>query len=69
MPENSNPLPPVEGESTVQAPVAEKPRKGYVRYSPLSLILLAFCAFVFSFSVLGLFEQTLLDTADRKSVV
>ena len=44
----------------------EKPRKkkrGYVRYSPISLILLGVCAFVFSFSMYGLFEQNLLDAA------
>jgi len=64
MPENNNPIPPVTEDSSVERPETEKPRKGYVKYSPLSLILLAFCAFVFSFSILGLFEQTLLDTAE-----
>ena len=54
-----------ESEASSEAPV-EKPKKrkrGYVRYSPFSLILLAVCAFVFSFSMFGLFEQNLLDAA------
>ncbi|MBQ1273068.1 MAG: sortase [Clostridia bacterium] len=40
-------------------------RRKYVRYSPLSLVLLAICGFVFSFSVFGLLEQPLLDYVGR----
>ncbi len=47
----------------------QKPKnKGYVKYSPLSLVLLAVCAFVFSFSLLGVFEQSLLDLAGQSEV-
>ncbi len=46
----------------------KKEGKAYVKYSPLSLVLLALCAFVFSFSLLGLFEQSILDLAGRSEV-
>ncbi len=55
-------VPPVENSSNTP-PAEPKKKKGYVKYSPLSLILLAVCAFVFSFSLLGLFEQSILDAA------
>lgn len=45
--------------------VQKSKEKRYVKYSPLSLVLLSLCAFVFSFSLLGVFEQTLLDIAGK----
>ncbi|MBP3300898.1 MAG: sortase [Clostridia bacterium] len=50
-----------EAENPAEKP--QKKKRGYVRYSPLSLLLLAVCAFVFSFSMFGLLEQNLLDAA------
>ena len=65
---------PVAEEADESLPVAEsaeeKPRKkkrGYVRYSPFSLVILAICAFVFSFSMFGLLEQNLLDAAGEST--
>ena len=43
-------------------------QKKYVRYSPLSLVLLGACVFVFAFSLLGLFEQTLLDMTGQTEI-
>lgn len=68
---SSAPPPPPEdapsepGTSSAEAPPVEKKKKkgGYLKYSPISLLMLAACAFVFSFSLLGIFEQSLLDTA------
>ncbi len=40
-------------------------RRKYVRYSPLSLVLLAICAAVFSFSMFGLLEQPIYDYAGK----
>ena len=65
MSENTNVLPSAEETSAKKGVAKERKRKGYVKYSPASLIILAFCAFVFSFSILGIFEQTLLDTAEE----
>lgn len=65
MSENTNNLASAEAASPNPGAAKGRKRKGYVKYSPLSLVVLAFCAFVFSFSVLGLFEQTLLDTAEE----
>lgn len=46
-----------------------KPKEmGYVKYSPLSLMLLSAFAFVFFFSLLGVFEQFLLDFAGQAEV-
>lgn len=46
-----------------ETPSVERPKRKYFRYSPFSLVLLSICAFVFSFSLMGLMEQALLDTA------
>ncbi len=51
-----------------QTPENGKKKRGYVKYSPLSLVLLAVCAFVFSFSMLGLFEQVILDFAGQSEM-
>lgn len=45
-----------------------KNQKKYVRYSPLSLVLLGACVFVFAFSLLGMLEQTLLDTTGQAEI-
>ena len=45
--------------------VRRRGRRKYVKYSPLSLVLLAICGFVFAFSVFGLLEQPILDYAGR----
>ncbi len=50
-------------EEVSPAPDTPKKKKGYVRYSPLSLVLLAVCAFVFAFSMMGVLEQSVLDLA------
>lgn len=55
-------------EDEVSSAKAKKEKKAYVKYSPLSLVLLAVCAFVFSFSLLGLFEQSILDLAGQSEV-
>lgn len=56
-------------ENVSPAPEGEKKKtKKYVKYSPLSLILLGICAFVFSFSMLGLLEQAVLDSAGGKEL-
>lgn len=66
-PEPQNQDAPLENLSN--APQMEKKKtKKYVKYSPLSLILLGICAFVFSFSMLGLLEQAVLDTAGEKEL-
>lgn len=45
-----------------------KKKRGYLKYSPLSLVLLSVCAFVFAFSMFGLFEQVVLDGAGEAEV-
>ncbi len=52
-------------QAEVQIPASGpgKEKKGYVKYSPLSLVLLSVCAFVFAFSMMGVFEQSVLDLA------
>lgn len=62
MPQKNRPEADLSPADNAPAPEAKK-KKGYVKYSPLSLILLAVCAFVFSFSLWGLFEQMILDAA------
>ena len=52
-------------DDKVQSGKAKTERNAYVKYSPLSLVLLGLCAFVFSFSLLGLFEQSVLDLAGQ----
>ncbi len=54
---------PLDAEMQIPASGSKKKKKGYVKYSPFSLILLAICAFVFSFSLMGVFEQSVLDLA------
>lgn len=48
-------------------PLKRARKKRYVKYSPLSLVLLGICSFVFCFSILGLFEQSIFDYAGRVS--
>ena len=55
-------------DNEIPSAKAKKERKASVKYSPLSLVLLALCAFVFSFSLLGLFEQSILDLAGQSEV-
>lgn len=57
-----NQSPEVESSVTTKE---EKKKRGYVKYSPMSLVFLSLCAFVFCFSLLGLFEQSVLDLAGR----
>lgn len=53
---------PLEGNSLASE------KKRYVRYSPLTLILLGICVFVFSFSMLGVFEQFVVDVAGSSEI-
>lgn len=52
-----------EKSASTESREASGKKRGYVKYSPFSLLLLSICAFVVSFSLLGIFEQSLLDTA------
>lgn len=59
------PKPPKEKKSKTEKVKKEKRPKGYLKYSPFSLLLLSACAFVFFYSLLGLLEQTVQDHADE----
>lgn len=54
--------------SPSETPIPEKKKRGYVKYSPMSLTFLFICAFVFCFSLFGLFDQSILDFAGRGSL-
>ncbi len=54
--------------SPSETPTPEKKKRGYVKYSPMSLTFLFICAFVFCFSLFGLFDQSILDFAGRDSL-
>ena len=56
------------GQAEISGEEIVKKRKKYVKYSPLSLILLSACAFVFCFSMFGLLEQVLLDAAGESAM-
>ena len=54
----------------VSEPVKKKKKRqrGYVKYAPLTLLFLSVCAFVFCFSLCGMYEQPMLDSVSKNEL-
>lgn len=46
----------------------KKRQRGYIKYAPLTLLFLSICAFVFCFSLCGMYEQSMLDSVSKKEL-
>lgn len=57
-----------EQDEDAAAPSESPKKRGYVKYSPLSLIFLAVCAFVFSFSIVALLDHNLTEAVGDKGL-
>lgn len=54
----------------ISEPVKKKKKRqrGYVKYAPLTLLFLSVCAFVFCFSLCGMYEQPMLDSVSKNEL-
>ena len=46
----------------------KKRQRGYVKYAPLTLLFLSVCAFVFCFSLCGMYEEPMLDSVSKNEL-